>query len=242
MPPAPPAYELLTGIACGGEVGVATIRFSGCRVRGQLTFSPLPRQMLITAPPERAVYSQVREVTMFHMSSLLKSAVLTAAVCFAAASAMAQPGKPPTDPQIADIAYTAGQIDIEQAIDALKRAENKAVISFAEEMVRDHLAVNDKVLVLLRKLKVRMAGNDTSKTMYQEARLKREELRALSDTAFDKAYAENEVAYHEAVIGALESVLIPSAQNEQLKSLLETGVKIFKEHKKHAEKLVDELK
>jgi putative membrane protein len=240
MPPAPPAYELLTGIACGGEVGVATIRSSGCHICGQLTFSPLPRQMLITAPPERAVYSQVREVSMFHMSSLLKSAVVAAAVGFAAASAMAQ-GKP-TDPQIADIAYTAGQIDIEQAIDALKRTENNAVMSFAEEMVRDHLAVNDKVLKLLRKLKVRMQGNETSRTMYQEARLKREELRALSDTAFDKAYAENEVAYHEAVIGALESTLIPAAQNDQLKSLLETGVKIFKEHKKHAEKLVDELK
>ncbi|MGH6848378.1 MAG: DUF4142 domain-containing protein [Methylocella sp.] len=179
---------------------------------------------------------------MFHISSLLKSSVLTAAVCFAAATAMAQGAGKPTDPQIADIAYTAGQIDIEQAIDALKRAENKAVRSFAEEMIRDHLAVNDKVLVLLGKLKVRMEGNDTSTSMYREASLKRNELRALSDTAFDKAYAANEVAYHEAVNGALESTLIPAAQNDQLKSLLETGLKLFKEHQRRAEHLVDELK
>ncbi|MGC2224060.1 MAG: DUF4142 domain-containing protein [Methylocella sp.] len=156
---------------------------------------------------------------------------------------MAQsPGKPPTDPQIADIAYTAGQIDIEQAIEALKRTHNKAVRSFAEEMIRDHLAVNNKVLVLCDKLKVTLAGNDTSTTMYREARLKRDELAALSGTAFDKAYAANEVAYHEAVNGALESTLIPSAQNPQLKSLLETGLKLFKEHQKRAEHLVDELK
>ena len=180
---------------------------------------------------------------MFHISSLLKSAVLTAAVCLAAASAMAQsPGKAPTDPQIADIAYTAGQIDIEQAIDALKKAHNKAVRSFAEEMIRDHLAVNNKVLALCDKLKVEPESNDTSKSMYREASRKREELRALSGTDFDKAYAENEVAYHEAVNGALESTLIPAAQNAQLKSLLETGLKLFKEHQKHAEKLVDELK
>jgi putative membrane protein len=177
---------------------------------------------------------------MFHISSLLKSSVLAAAVCFAAASAMAQ-GKP-TDPQIADIAYTAGQIDIEQAIDALKRTQNKAVRAYAEEMIRDHLAVNNKVLVLCEKLKVTPESNDTSTTMYREASLKRNELRALSATAFDKAYAANEVAYHEAVIGALESTLIPAAQNAQLKSLLETGVKLFKEHQKHAEHLVDELK
>jgi putative membrane protein len=172
----------------------------------------------------------------------LKSSVLAAAVCFAAATAMAQTTGKPTDPQIADIAYTAGQIDIEQAIDALKRTHNKAVRSFAEEMIRDHLAVNNKVLILLDKLKVTPEGNDTATAMYKEARLKREELRALSGTAFDKAYAENEVAYHEAVNGALESVLIPSAQNGQLKSLLETGLKLFKEHQKHAEHLVDELK
>ena len=179
---------------------------------------------------------------MFHIGSLLKSSVLTAAVCFAAATAMAQSTGKPTDPQIADIAYTAGQIDIEQAIDALKKAHNKAVRSFAEEMIRDHLAVNNKVLALADKLKVTLEDNDTSRTMYREASRKREELRALSGTAFDKAYAENEVAYHEAVNGALESTLIPAAQSAQLKSLLETGLKLFKEHQKHAEKLVDELK
>jgi putative membrane protein len=200
----------------------------------------LPYQMTATAPPERAVNSQVREVSMFRISSFLKSSVLAAAVCFAAATAMAQ-GKP-TDPQIADIAYTAGQIDIEQAIDALKKTQNKAVRAFAEEMIRDHLAVNNKVLALCDKLKVTPESNDTSKTMYRNASLKREELRALSGAAFDKAYAENEVAYHEAVIGAVESTLIPAAQNAQLKSLLETGLKLFKEHQKHAEKLVDELK
>ena len=127
---------------------------------------------------------------------------MTAAVCFAAATAMAQ-GKP-TDPQIADIAYTAGQIDIEQAIDALKKTQNKAVRAFAEEMIWDHLAVNNKILTLCDKLKVTPESNETSTTMYHNASRKREELRALSGTAFDKAYAENEVAYHEAVIGALE--------------------------------------
>jgi putative membrane protein len=110
---------------------------------------------------------------MFHISSLLKSSVLAAAVCFAGASAMAQSTGKPTDPQIADIAYTAGQIDIEQAIDALKKAHNKAVRAFAEEMIRDHLAVNNKVLALCDKLKVTPEGNDTSKTMYREASLKR---------------------------------------------------------------------
>lgn len=179
---------------------------------------------------------------MFHISSILRNSVLAAAVCFAAASAMAQSTVKLTDPQIADVAYTAGQIDIEQAIDALKKAHNKAVRSYAEEMIRDHLAVNNKVLALLDKLKLTPEGNDTSTSMYKEAHLKREELRALSGTAFDKAYADNEVAYHESVNGALESTLIPAAQNSQLKRLLETALKIFQGHQKRAEELVSELK
>ena len=198
--------------------------------------------MLATAPPEWAVYNQVREVSMFHISSLLKSSVLTAAVCFAAATAMAQSSGKPTDAQIADIAYTAGQIDIKAAKQALNKSHDKAVKAFADEMVRDHEAVNKKALALLDKLKVKPEDNATSKSLADAASKTREELSKLSGPAFDKAYAENEVAYHQTVNGALEKTLIPSAQNAELKGLLETGLKLFTEHEKHAENLVSELK
>jgi putative membrane protein len=179
---------------------------------------------------------------MFQISSLLKSSVLAGAICFAAASAVAQStGKPP-DPQIGDIGYTAGQADIGTAILALKKTENKAVESFAEDMIRDHLAVNKKLMALLHKLQITPEASDTSKTMYRNASIKQEELWKLSGAAFDKAYAQNEVAFHEAVNGALESTLILSAQDGELKSLLETDLKLFKEHQKHAEHLVSELK
>ena len=59
---------------------------------------------------------------------------------------------------------------------------------------------------------------------------------------FDKAYAENEVAYHETVNGALQSTLIPSASNSDLKALLTTGLKIFQGHQEHAEHLAASLK
>ncbi|MDQ6702005.1 MAG: DUF4142 domain-containing protein [Pseudomonadota bacterium] len=155
---------------------------------------------------------------------------------------MAQSTEKPTDPQIADIAYTAGQIDIAAANLALEKTKNKAVHSFAEEMVRDHEAVNKKALALLDKLKVKPEDNDTSKSLTDAASTKREELSALSGAAFDKAYAENEVAYHQTVNAALENTLIPDAQNPELKSLLQTGLKLFQEHQKHAEHLVRELK
>ena len=46
----------------------------------------------------------------------------------------------------------------------------------------------------------------------------------------------------EQVDSALETLLIPSAGNAELKSLLETGLKIFQGHEMHAEHVASELK
>ena len=175
---------------------------------------------------------------MFRLGSSLFIAVL----CFAGTSAMAQSTANLTDPQIAHIAYTAGQSDIAAADLALNKTHNDTVKAFAEEMVRDHTAVNKKALALLDKLKVKPEENETSKSLADAAAKKRQELSKLSGAAFDKAYAENEVAYHLTVNGALETTLIPATQNHELKSLLETGLTLFTEHQKHAEQLVTELK
>jgi putative membrane protein len=147
-----------------------------------------------------------------------------------------------TDPQIAHIAYTAGEIDIKAAELALKMSKNKAVRSFAEEMVRDHKAVNEKALALVKTLKVTPQDNATSQSLVSGAEAKRKELAALSGAEFDKAYAQNEVAYHQAVNSAVEKTLIPAASNADLKALLTTGLKIFQGHEQHAEHMVMELK
>jgi putative membrane protein len=91
--------------------------------------------------------------------------VFVSILCFAGTSAMAQGTGQPTDPQIAHIAYTAGQIDIKAAKQALSKSQNKDVKAFAEEMVRDHEAVNKQALALLDKLKVKPEDNGTSKSL-----------------------------------------------------------------------------
>jgi putative membrane protein len=84
--------------------------------------------------------------------------------------------------------------------------------------------------------------NDTSKALVKQAAAEQAKLSKLSGKAFDKAYAANELAYHKTVNGALKDTLIPSAKNPELKSLLETGLKIFEGHQEHAQMLVSELK
>jgi len=164
-----------------------------------------------------------------------------AALCLLGTPIFAQ-GAKPTGPQIAHIAYTAGTIDINAAKQAIKKSKNKAVVAFAKDMVRDHEAVNKQALALVQKLKVTPEDNDTSRALVKQAADKQAELAKLKGAAYDKAYAANEVAYHKAVIGALESQLIPAASNAELKNLLQTGVKIFQGHLEHAEHVAAELK
>jgi len=153
---------------------------------------------------------------------------------------MAQ-GTKPNDAQIAHIAYTADQIDIKAAELALQKSKNKDVRAFAEDMVRDHKAVNEKALALVKKLNVTPQDNDTSKSLVKAADEKEASLKKLDGAAFDKAYADNEVAYHKTVNDALENTLIPSAQNPELKELLQTGLKIFQGHEQHAEQVAKSL-
>ena len=147
-----------------------------------------------------------------------------------------------TDPQIAHIAYTAGVIDVAAGKQALSKASNKEVKAFADNMVRDHEAVNNLALDLVKKLNVTPEDNDTSKALSKQAANKSAELSKLNGAAFDKAYVANEVAYHKAVNSALETQLIPSASNPELKSLLQTGLKIFQGHQQHAEHIAASLK
>ena len=173
----------------------------------------------------------------------LKTSLLAAAAAFSiatvAAPVLADAG--PTDAEIAHIAYTAGALDVAAAKQALAKSHNKDVRAFASVMLRDHEAVNGQALALVKKLKVTPADNATSQALSKQAAETHDKLQKLDGAAFDKAYVDNEVAYHKAVNGALQSTLIPSADNGELKSLLETGLTLFGEHQAHAEHLAAEL-
>ena len=159
-----------------------------------------------------------------------------AALLLATGIACAQ-GSKLNDAQIAHIAYTADQIDIQAAQQALEKSKNNEVRAFAQDMVRDHTAVNEKALALVKKLNVTPADNNTSQALSKQATDKHAELAKLKGAAFDKAYIDNEVAYHKTVNDALQNTLIPGASNPELKGLLTTGLKIFQGHQQHAEQV-----
>jgi putative membrane protein len=124
------------------------------------------------------------------------------------------------DAQIAHIAVTANAIDSTAGALAKKKGSAKAVKDFAQTMVSDHAGVNKQAVALATKLNVTPEDNDVSKQLTAGAEQNIANLQSLSGAAFDKAYIDHEVAYHQAVLDALDKTLIPSAQNADLKALL----------------------
>lgn len=155
--------------------------------------------------------------------------------------ASAQKSQKLTDPEIASVAVTANQIDIDYAKIAIKKSNNAQVIEFAKTMEKDHGAVIDQAVALVSKLGVTPKDNATSQSLNAQAVKTRKMLNSKSGKAFDKAYIDNEVAYHTAVIGVVETVLIPDATNKELHDLFVSAVPLFKAHLEHAKMLQKSL-
>ena len=158
----------------------------------------------------------------------------------APAVALAQ-GKGPSDPQIAHIVVTANQIDIDAGKIAKSKSKSKEVQAFAQQMITDHGAVNKQAGALAKKLGVKPEDNDTSKSLKKGAQQNVANLKKLSGTQFDKAYVDHEVDYHQQVLDAIDKVLVPSAQNAELKALIEKVRPAIQAHLDHAKHLQADL-
>ena len=138
------------------------------------------------------------------------------------------------DAQIASIVVTANQVDIDAGNFAQTRANNAQVKQFAQQMVTDHTGVNKQATELAAKLKVTPEDNPTSQSLKSGGEENINKLKNLKGSDFDKAYVDHEVAYHQAVLDAVDKTLIPGAKNEELKALLVKTRPAFVAHLEHA--------
>ena len=140
----------------------------------------------------------------------------------------------PSDAQIASIVVTANQVDIDAGKLAQGKAKGKEVKDFGKQMVTDHSAVNKQAVALAGKLKVKPEDNATSKSLKSGGDANVKKLKTLKGDAFDKAYVDQEVAYHQAVLDAIDNVLIPNAKNAELKALIVKVRPAIDGHLQHA--------
>lgn len=146
-------------------------------------------------------------------------------------------GSAPNDAQIAGIVAAANTVDIEAGKLAKSSAHSKEVKEFAQRMITDHTGSNKQAAALVKKLNVTPEDSDTSKSLKDGGAQTAKKLKGLKGAAFDKAYVDNEVAYHQTVLDALDKTLIPSAKNAELKGLLEKTRPVIDHHLQHAKKL-----
>ena len=155
--------------------------------------------------------------------------------------AMAQQNPKLSDAEVASVAVVANLIDIDNAKIAQERSKDTDVLKFAETMASDHKAVIEQAAALVKKLGVTPKDNAVSQQLQTDADKAGDMLRSKSGAAFDKAYIDHEVAYHKAVIGAVENLLIPETENAELKELLQNVVPALQAHLEHAQMLQKQL-
>jgi putative membrane protein len=143
----------------------------------------------------------------------------------------------PNDAQIASIVVVANQVDIDAGHLAESRARGADVKAFARQMITDHTGVNKQAVALATKLRVVPQDNPTSQSLKKGGDDNLKSLKSVKGTAFDKAYIEHEVLYHQQVLDAIDKTLIPSAQNAELKALLVAVRPAFVGHLEHAKQI-----
>jgi putative membrane protein len=175
--------------------------------------------------------------------------VLAAAALFAlsacAGKQKAQPeetvaqaaGSKPTDAQIVAILTAANDADIAGGQQAEKMASSADVQGFGKEMVSDHTALNQRGSALAAKLGVTPEENDTSKKLREDGQKAAEKRQSLTGAAYDKQYLDDEIAFHLAVLQAIDQTLLPSAQNPELKALITEARPQIAAHLEHARTL-----
>lgn len=173
--------------------------------------------------------------------ALLVAAALILAPALHAQNPAPAPAPDLSDPEVAHVAVTANAIDIDLAKFAQARTGNAAVKQFAATMITDHSAVNAQASALATKLHVTPADNAVSQSLQTGARQARASLESLQDAAFDRAYLAREVGYHQALLDAIDKVLVPTTENAELRKLLTDVRPAVATHLEHAKQLQGQL-
>lgn len=176
-----------------------------------------------------------------HIMTAALLALTAAPLAAQEAQEMANEAPELSDANIAAVVVAANQADIDNGELALEKGTHERVRAFGQQMITAHTRVNQAAGELLEELGVTPESNPVSRSIAEGQAAERDRLEDLEGEAFDRAYIANEIAYHEAVIDAVKKVLIPSAQNAQLKQTLIDVSPAFVSHLEQARSIHEEI-
>jgi putative membrane protein len=171
------------------------------------------------------------------MRTTMEKLVLSFLMCFALT---ANAGKvTPSDSEIVGVVATANSGEIQAAELAAQKATHPEVKQFAQQMLTEHTAMNKESQALAAKLGLKSEDSVTSKTLNKKSQADLKKLKELQGAEFDKEYVGDQVLMHKLVLETIENVLIPSADNAELKAMLKTAQGKVSTHLQHAKQLKD---
>lgn len=146
-----------------------------------------------------------------------------------------------SDPNIVYILDNANMLDSAAGAIAAKKGTNSEVREFGQRMMRDHHSLRQQGQDLAKKLGVtpEAPASDNSKADYDKT------MSMLNGAAkgkdFDKAYIDNEVTYHKAVLETATAAM-NAAQNAELKNLIQKAAPAVQAHLDMAQGIQGKLK
>jgi putative membrane protein len=145
------------------------------------------------------------------------------------------------DPTIVAIFDAANTYDMETGSLAISKGHSKMVRDFGEMLVRDHRNVRAQGRDLAKSLNVTPTPPKDFPLAVAHAAAMRS-LRGADGDAFDRAFLQHEVDFHNAVINAVTTTLLPATQNAQVKDLETKVAPAFVAHRDRAQSLLNGLK
>jgi putative membrane protein len=145
------------------------------------------------------------------------------------------------DPTIVAIFDAANTYDIETGSLAARKGNSTAVREFGQMIARDHENVRAQGRELAKSLHVTPTPPASFALATAHAQAMKS-LRGTSGKAFDRAFLQHEVDFHNAVIDAVTKTLLPAIQNAQVKDLVTKVAPAFVAHRDRAQNLLNNLK
>ena len=141
----------------------------------------------------------------------------------APATAPAAPALP--DPEIAAILAASDTAEIQPSQLAMQKAQNAGVKEYAQRMINDHGTLSDSLAAMAQANNLMPTPNAMSQQIQSQTQTTLQSLQNLSGAAFDSAYVRAMADSHQMALTTIDSQLIPSAQNPQLRSAIEQKVR-----------------
>lgn len=127
-----------------------------------------------------------------------------------------------SDSQIAGAVNASNEHCVGVGKSAQKSAKDPKVVAYANLMVKEHERINEEFAALLTKVDVKSEVSATSLGMQTELARDLATLGLLSGINFDRKYLHQQTMFENHMIELLDSSLIPSAKNPEIKTYLQS--------------------